>query len=63
MGWVIIHDRENRFGDAIIGLKNMTGRILGSNTIMQGAIPDILEKTPQSYFDGVIKVLHVSLDC
>ena len=56
-GWIIIHDRENRMADAISGLKNMCGRILGSNTLVQGAIPDILEKTPQSYFDSVIDIL------
>lgn len=61
MGWIIVHDRKNRLRDAIVGLKNMCGRILGSNTIIQGALPDILTKTPQSYFDGVIDVLHVSL--
>lgn len=58
MGWIIVHDRKNRLRDAIVGLKNMCGRILGSNTIIQGALPDILTKTPQSYFDGVIDVLH-----
>ncbi|XP_037821427.1 tyrosine aminotransferase-like [Lucilia sericata] len=56
-GWIIIHDREDRMADGIRGLKNMCGRILGSNTLIQGAIPDILEKTPQSYFDGVIDIL------
>ncbi|XP_033169223.1 tyrosine aminotransferase [Drosophila mauritiana] len=58
MGWIIVHDRKDRLRDAIVGLKNMCGRILGSNTIIQGALPDILTKTPQSYFDGVIDVLH-----
>ncbi|EDV35072.1 uncharacterized protein Dana_GF22556 [Drosophila ananassae] len=58
MGWIIIHDRKQRLGEAVRGLKNMCGRILGSNTIIQGALPEILTKTPQSYFDGVIDVLH-----
>ncbi|XP_052856368.1 tyrosine aminotransferase [Drosophila gunungcola] len=58
MGWIIVHDRKQRLANAIGGLKNMCGRILGSNTIIQGALPEILTKTPQSYFDGVIDVLH-----
>ncbi|XP_034651684.1 tyrosine aminotransferase [Drosophila subobscura] len=58
MGWIIVHDRKQRLGNAVIGLKNMCGRILGSNTIIQGALPEILAKTPQSYFDGVIEVLY-----
>ncbi|KAH8354715.1 hypothetical protein KR084_003274 [Drosophila pseudotakahashii] len=58
MGWIIVHDRKQRLTNAIGGLRNMCGRILGSNTIIQGALPEILTKTPQSYFDGVIDVLH-----
>ncbi|KAH8275096.1 hypothetical protein KR018_011783 [Drosophila ironensis] len=60
MGWIIVHDRKQRLGEAVVGLKNMCGRILGSNTIIQGALPDILAKTPQSYFDGVIDVLYAN---
>lgn len=56
-GWIIIHDRENRLADAVVGLKNMCGRILGSNTIIQGAIPEILENTPQTFYDDVLNIL------
>ncbi|XP_054730108.1 tyrosine aminotransferase [Anastrepha obliqua] len=59
-GWIIVHDREGRLSDAISGLKNMCGRILGSNTIVQGALPHILEKTPKSFFDGVINIIHAN---
>ncbi|XP_067641577.1 tyrosine aminotransferase [Eurosta solidaginis] len=58
MGWIIVHDRRGRLADAILGLKSMCSRILGSNTIIQGALPDMLEKTPKSFFDSVINVLH-----
>ena len=60
MGWIVVHDHHKRLGNAIKGLHNMCGRILGSNTIIQGALPDILCNTPQSYFDRVIGVLFVS---
>ncbi|TDG40983.1 hypothetical protein AWZ03_012594 [Drosophila navojoa] len=60
MGWIIVHDHHKRLGTALNGLKNMCGRILGTNTIIQGALPDILTKTPQSYFDSVIEVLHTN---
>lgn len=56
-GWIIIHDRQNRLAEVATGLRNLCGRILGSNTLVQGAIPAILENTPQSYFDGVIEIL------
>ncbi|XP_064540813.1 tyrosine aminotransferase [Drosophila montana] len=58
MGWIIVHDHHQRLGTAVTGLKNMCGRILGSNTIIQGALPDILTKTPQCYFDRVIETLY-----
>lgn len=61
MGWIVIHDRKNILKDVIKGLKNLTTRILGPNTLVQAALPDILEKTPQSYFDDVINILYVSL--
>jgi hypothetical protein len=38
----------------------LAGRILGSNTMVQGAIPDILKNTPQSFYDNLVNTLHVS---
>ncbi len=35
----------------------MTTRILGPNSLVQGALPYILENTPQSYFDDVMNIL------
>uniref|UniRef100_A0A1A9VRY0 Tyrosine aminotransferase n=1 Tax=Glossina austeni TaxID=7395 RepID=A0A1A9VRY0_GLOAU len=57
-GWIIVHDRGNRLVEVTAGLRNMCCRILGSNTLIQGAIPAILENTPQIYFDEIIDVLH-----
>lgn len=62
-GWIVIHDREQRFGEIKQGLKQMATRILGSNTLVQGALPDILSNTPQSYFDGVIDILSKNARC
>lgn len=60
MGWIIVHDRESRLAQAVGGLKSMCGRILGSNSIVQGALPDMLKKTPKSFFDSVINVLYTN---
>lgn len=57
LGWIVIHDRENRLSDIKIGLKQMATRILGSNTLVQGALPEILSNTPQSFFNGVLDIL------
>lgn len=61
MGWIVIHDRNGVLGEVSTGIRNLSTRILGSNTIIQGAIPDILEHTPQCFFDDIIDILHVSL--
>lgn len=42
------------------GLANLSTRILGSNTLIQGALPEILENTPQTFFDGLVDTLYVS---
>ncbi|KAK2550460.1 Tyrosine aminotransferase [Acropora cervicornis] len=40
------------------GLVAMSQQILGPNTLIQGALPDILAKTPQSYFENTVKVIQ-----
>ncbi|XP_066596092.1 tyrosine aminotransferase [Prorops nasuta] len=59
MGWIIIHDRNNILGKEIRqGLHCLSQRIIGSNTIVQGALPTILKHTPQKFFDDTVGVLH-----
>ncbi|XP_051158838.1 tyrosine aminotransferase [Leptopilina boulardi] len=59
MGWIIIHDRQNILGKEIRkGLHCLTQRIIGSNTLIQGALPRILRETPQNYFDEIIRTLY-----
>uniref|UniRef100_A0A1B6DJB1 Aminotransferase class I/classII large domain-containing protein n=2 Tax=Clastoptera arizonana TaxID=38151 RepID=A0A1B6DJB1_9HEMI len=59
MGWIIIHDKNNVLGKEIRkGLQNLTQRIIGSNTLVQGALPAILKNTPKSFFDSTIDALQ-----
>ncbi|XP_055300992.1 tyrosine aminotransferase [Sitodiplosis mosellana] len=58
LGWIIIHDRNDTFKELRQGLANLSTRILGSNTLIQGALPEILEKTPQTFFDSVVDTLY-----
>lgn len=44
-----------------MGFNDLTTRILGPNSLVQGAVPEILATTPQSYFDDVMELLAVSL--
>lgn len=61
-GWITIHDRHNVFKKEVRkGLGNLSGRILGANTIIQGALSAILKNTPQSFYDNIIGTIHVSM--
>lgn len=61
MGWMVISDRHGALKEVKKGLHNVTGRILGPNSTVQLALPEILQKTPQKFFDDTIDKLHVSL--
>lgn len=58
IGWIVIHDRNHIFNDVRKGLSNLSNRILGCNSLVQGALPSILRNTPQSFFDNLINVLY-----
>jgi len=58
MGWIVIYDRNNVFDQEVRkGLMCMSQRIIGSNTLVQGALPTILKSTPKSFFDHTISVI------
>ena len=59
LGWIVIHDRNNAFKDLRKGLGNLSARILGANTLVQGAIPAILKNTPQKFYDELVETLQV----
>ena len=74
MGWIVIYDRghvgflHNKSGpiqpfqvfdhEVRKGLLCMSQRIIGSNTLVQGALPTILANTPKSFFDDTINVIQ-----
>ncbi|XP_076163991.1 tyrosine aminotransferase isoform X2 [Ptiloglossa arizonensis] len=59
MGWIIIHDRQNVLEKEIRkALHCLSQRIIGSNTLIQGALPAILRNTPQKFYDDVMRTLH-----
>lgn len=60
MGWIVIHDRDNLFQDVRKGLANLSARILGANTLVQGALPAILKNTPPAFYDDLVSTLYVS---
>lgn len=59
MGWIIIHDRQNVLEKEIRkALHCLSQRIIGSNTLIQGALPAILRNTPQDFYDHTMRMLH-----
>jgi tyrosine aminotransferase len=58
VGWILIHDRNNVFADVNEGLHQLAQIILGPNSLIQAAVPDILEKTPESFYKETIKQLE-----
>lgn len=58
LGWIAIHDTVGAFdSDIRNALGSLSQRIIGSNTLIQGAIPSILNKTSQAFHDDLINVL------
>ena len=41
------------------GFNDLTTRILGPNSLVQASVIEILEHTPQSYFDNIMEILAV----
>ncbi|KAI8637391.1 tyrosine aminotransferase [Parasitella parasitica] len=62
VGWILIHDRNNVFAEVNAGLHQLAQIILGPNSLIQAAIPDILEKTPESFFKDTIKQLEKNVE-
>ena len=42
------------------GLSNIAMKLLGPCTLVQAALPSIIEDTPQSFFDDTMAVFEVS---
>ncbi|XP_029653064.1 tyrosine aminotransferase-like [Octopus sinensis] len=59
MGWIVINDRGGVFEKEIRGgLLNLSQKILGPCTLVQGALPTILKNTEKSFFDSVITIVE-----
>jgi tyrosine aminotransferase len=58
VGWITIHDRNGVFAQINEGLHQLAQLILGPNSLIQAALPDILEKTPASFYQETIKQLE-----
>lgn len=54
-GWIAISDKGGVFDQGLRqGLHSLSQRIIGANTLIQGALPTILQNTPNSFFSDTI---------
>lgn len=60
LGWILINDRHGALEEVKQGVRNITGRILGPNSSVQYALPEILRNTPQKFFDDTMIRISVS---
>lgn len=58
LGWIAVHDPQGIFAEVKNGLKSLSQRIMGANTLVQGALPTILKNTPNDFFDSTIATIQ-----
>jgi len=60
LGWITVHDRNEVFkrGGVRSGLNSLSQRIIGANTLVQGAVPAILRRTPKNFYKDTLEVIE-----
>ncbi|KAK7114648.1 tyrosine aminotransferase-like [Littorina saxatilis] len=58
MGWIVVYDRNNTLSEIRQGLTSLSQRILGPNTLVQAALPDILNNTPAEFFHDTVQYIQ-----
>lgn len=59
VGWILIHDRHDIFAKEVHeGLIKLSQLILGSNSLIQDALPAMLHETPQSFHEKNLTMLY-----
>jgi len=57
IGWILIHDRQDRFKEVRVGLDQYATIILGPNSVLQSCVASCLQDTPESYYKQVLALL------
>jgi len=60
VGWIVLHDPEGKLEPVRGGLVSLTQVILGANSLVQAAIPDILTLVPESYYTSLNRTLSIA---
>lgn len=62
VGWAIVYNNHNYFDKVIVNLNKHSMIQLHPSTLVLGALPSILEKTPQTFFDNLKGKLKETAD-
>ncbi|CAM9110050.1 unnamed protein product, partial [Phaeothamnion confervicola] len=58
VGWVLIHDRNGALTEVRKGIANLSQLVLGANTLVQAALPDVLCPSPGSDVERRLARFH-----
>lgn len=59
LGWIIINDRQSIFDSSVRdGLSRLSQRLMGPNSLAQGALPDILTKVPEAFYSQTMEFIY-----
>ncbi|XP_011672090.2 tyrosine aminotransferase [Strongylocentrotus purpuratus] len=63
LGWILIHDPVGAFEEEVrLGLFRLSTKILGPCTLIQSALPAILEKTSNSFHENTMDILKTNAE-
>ncbi|XP_052816861.1 tyrosine aminotransferase-like isoform X2 [Mya arenaria] len=61
LGWIVINDRNNIFQEEVRhGLQCLSQKILGPNTLVQAAVPEILAHTSPSFYTDTLQFIEAN---
>ena len=58
VGWILIHDRDGLFSEVRKGLNALSQLILGSNSLIQSILPNLLHDTSKEFYADTLKQLE-----
>lgn len=59
LGWIIINDRQKIFDSSVRdGLSRLSQRLMGPNSLAQGALHDILTTVPEGFYSQTMEFIY-----
>ena len=59
LGWIIVHDRGGAFEKEVRpGLSHLAMKLLGPCTLIQAALPHLIQHTPQEFHDRSMEIIR-----